>query len=226
MIYMYEPFAHTITKTTVKHLSYITGIAEMTIYQQKHKGQFNYKLNCFFTDKLPRIKKKQEINELIKVSDEVWKFNEHYQLYVSNLGRFKTLDGQFKFANNNKGSLNIIHKNKHHRASDIVFKTFIAGIQNGMHAYPKNRIYNDITADNLFVTSFKKYRLYRTNKGCAKAVYLVDSNNNIVEEYSSTREAGMHLHLDRTNVSRKCNRNYVEDGLMFMWATDYKEVAI
>ena len=32
MIYMYEPFAHTITKTTVNHLSYITGIPEMTIY--------------------------------------------------------------------------------------------------------------------------------------------------------------------------------------------------
>ena len=95
-----------------------------------------------------------------------------------------------------------------------------------MHAYPKNRIYNDISADNLFATSFKKYRLYRINKGCSKAVYLVDSNNNIVEEYSSTREASKHMNLDRTNVSRKCNRNHVEDGLMFMWATDYKEVAI
>ena len=79
-------------------------------------------------------------------------------------------------------------------------------------------------ADNLFQSTLQKYRVYRRNKGVSKPVYLVDSDNKIVEEFASTVEAGKVLFIDRRNIARKCNRRYVSDGLMYMWADEYEKM--
>ena len=64
-------------------------------------------------------------------------------------------NGKFKFGNGCKGVLTVIYKNKKYRAADIVFETFIKNLKSGYHAYPKDSKYNNITADNLFSTTFK-----------------------------------------------------------------------
>lgn len=225
-MYVYEPFSHKTTKTSIEHLHAVTGIPKVTLYHQKLYGRYNHQLRCFLSDTLPRVRKKQMFNEKLDVDSECWKYNAKYDLYVSDLGRFKTSDGAFKFANDNKGSLTIIHNNKRYRASDIVFETFIKNLKTGLHAYPKDSVFNNLSANNLFATTLKKYRVYRRNEGRAKPIYLVDSNNQIVEEYCSTTEAEKHLYIDRRNIARRCNRKYVADGLMFMWASEYKEIAI
>lgn len=224
MVYMYELFNHKITKTSLKHLHHITGIPLITLYQQKLNGTYNYQLRCFFSETLPRSRKKQMFNQKVNLPNEIWKYNSKYDLYVSDLGRFKTNKGQFKFANDNKGALSIIHKNKRYKASDIVFETYIKNLKSGLHAYPKDSVYNNISAKNLFETTLRKYRVYRRNTGCAKAVYLIDDQNNIVEEFISTTEASQHLHLDRRYIARLCNCKCVKDNLMFIWAEDYKRL--
>lgn len=88
-MWIYEPFHHRTTKTTVEHLHNLTGIPKMTIYHQEYNGSYNKKLRCFFSKDIPRIKKKQMLNERIKTEDEYWKYSNKYGLYVSNLGRFK-----------------------------------------------------------------------------------------------------------------------------------------
>ena len=70
----------------------------------------------------------------------------------------------------------------------------------------------------------KKYRLYRKNDGRAKALYLIDSNNEIVEEFSSTVEASSMLFIDRRHIARRCNNRCVNKGLMYMWADEYEEL--
>ncbi|MEJ7321645.1 hypothetical protein WL312_11980, partial [Staphylococcus epidermidis] len=99
MVYMYEPFTHTVTKTDLTHLHNITGIPLNTLWYQKERGTYNDKLKCFFTDTMPRVNKKQVFNERVVAKDEIWKYSEKYDLYVSNLGRMKRPDGKYKFAN-------------------------------------------------------------------------------------------------------------------------------
>lgn len=224
MTYMYEPFTHTVTKTDLSHLHNVIGIPHNTLWYQSKHGIYNDKLRCFFSDTLPRVKKKQEFNEKVVAEDEIWKYSDKYDLYVSNLGRMKTPNGKYKFGNDCKGTLTVVYKNKHYRAADIVYETFIKNLKTGYHAYPKDSQYNNIKADNLFSTTFKKYRLYRKNDGRAKALYLVDSNNEIMEEYASTVEAQKFLHIDRRHIARKCNSRCVSDGLMYMWADEYEEL--
>ncbi|MFW3611341.1 hypothetical protein ACN9U3_03075 [Staphylococcus caprae] len=226
MIYMYEPFGHTVKKTTKQHIMNLIGINSNTLTAQLRFETYNSQLRCFFTKVMPRHKKKQELNEKVKVKNECWKYNDRYKLYVSDLGRFKTAKGVFKTAHNLKGTIYVKTKNKTYRAGDIVYQTFIGNLGNNMHAYPKNSLFDDISANNLFSTTLSKYRLYRRNKGAAKPLYLVDESNNIVEEFSSTTEAQKALFTDRSNIARKCVRNAVENGLMYMWASDYKEIAI
>lgn len=226
MVYMYEPFTHTVTKTTLKHLHHITDIPLNTLCYQKENGVYNEKLRCFFTESLPRLKKKQEFNEKVSPEYEIWKYSDKYDLYVSNLGRMRLPNGKFKFGNGCKGVLTVIYKNKKYRAADIVFETFIKNLKSGYHAYPKDSKYNNITADNLFSTTFKKYRLYRKNDGRAKALYLIDSNNEIVEEFASTVEASSMLFIDRRHIARRCNNRCVNKGLMYMWADEYKRKCV
>lgn len=97
-------------------------------------------------------------------------------------------------------------------------------VKSGYHAYPRDSKYNNITADNLFSTTFKKYRLYRKNDGRAKALYLIDSNNEIVEEFASTVEASSMLFIDRRHIARRCNNRCVNKGLMYMWADEYEKL--
>ena len=85
----------------------------------------------------------------------MWKYSDKYDLYVSNLGRMRLPNSKFKFGNGCKGVLTVIYKNKKYRAADIVFETFIKNLKSGYHAYPKDSKYNNITADNLFSTTFK-----------------------------------------------------------------------
>lgn len=40
----------------------------------------------------------------------------------------------------------------------------------------------------------------------------------------STVEAQKVLFIDRRNIARKCNRRYVSDGLMYMWADEYEKM--
>nr|WLJ25361.1 MAG: nucelotide kinase [Staphylococcus phage HS04] len=213
-----------ITKTDLSHLHNITGIPLNTLWYQKERGTYNDKLKCFFTDTMPRVNKKQEFNERVVAKDEIWKYNEKYDLYVSNLGRMKRPDGKYKFANGCNGISTVIYKNKKYRAANIVYETFIGNLRNGLHAYPKDSRYNNLTADNLFQSTLQKYRVYRRNKGVSKPVYLVDSDNKIVEEFASTVEAQKLLFIDRRNIARKCNRKHVSDGLMYMWADEYEEL--
>ena len=112
MVYMYEPFTHTVTKTDLSHLHNITGIPLNTLWYQKERGTYNDKLKCFFTDTMPRMNKKQEFNERVVAKDEIWKYSEKYDLYVSNLGRMKRPDGKYKFANGCNGISTVIYKNK------------------------------------------------------------------------------------------------------------------
>lgn len=224
MVYMYEPFTHTVTKTELSHLHNITGIPLNTLWYQKERGTYNDKLKCFFTDTMPRVNKKQEFNERVVAKDEIWKYSEKYDLYVSNLGRMKRSDGKYKFVNGCNGISTVIYKNKKYRAADIVYETFIGNLKNGLHAYPKDSRYNNLMADNLFQSTLQKYRVYRRNKGVSKPVYLVDSDNKIVEEFASTVEAGKVLFIDRRNIARKCNRKHVSDGLMYMWADEYEKM--
>ncbi|AKS69777.1 hypothetical protein [Staphylococcus coagulans] len=225
-MYMYQPFNHKITKTTVEHVSYLTDMPKMTIYTQIHRSTYNDKLRCFFSDDLPRARKKKMFNEKVNPDDEYWKYSDKYGLYVSNLGRFKTTDGAFKFPNNNKGYITVILNNHKYRAADIVYETYFKNLKGGYHAYPKDSDYSNITADNLFETTLKKYRVYRRNTGNSRALYLIDKNNRIAEEFVSTTEASRHLFLDRRQISRLCSKNSVRDGHMFMWARDYKECAL
>ncbi len=44
----------------------------------------------------------------------------------------------------------MIQKNKDDGGREIVFKSFIGGIENGMEGYGKNRIQKDMSGDNLF----------------------------------------------------------------------------
>lgn len=224
MIYMYEPFTHTVTKTELSHLHNITGIPLNTLWYQKERGTYNDKLKCFFADTMPRVNKKQEFNERVIAKDEIWKYSEKYDLYVSNLGRMKRPDGKYKFANGCNGISTVIYKNKKYRAADIVYETFIGNLRTGYHAYPKDSRYNNLMADNLFQSTLQKYRVYRRNKGVSKPVYLVDNNNQIVEEFASTVEAQKLLFIDRRNIARKCNRKHVSDGLMYMWADEYEKM--
>ena len=136
----------------------------------------------------------------------------------------KRPDGKYKFANGCNGISTVIYKNKKYRAADIVYETFIGNLRNGLHAYPKDSRYNNLTADNLFQSTLQKYRVYRRNKGISKPVYLVDNNNQIVEEFASTVEAQKLLFIDRRNIARKCNRKHVSNGLMYMWADEYEEM--
>ncbi|PXA15021.1 hypothetical protein, partial [Staphylococcus pseudintermedius] len=142
---------------------------------------------------------------------------------VSNLGRFKTVDGKFKFANDNKGSLNIIANKRRYRAANIVYETFIKTLSPEAHAYPKDSIYYNISVSNLFETTFKNYRVYRRNEGTSKALYLVDSSNNTVEEFVSTTEASAHLNFDRRYIAKLCNKKAVKNDLMFVWVSEYKK---
>ena len=129
MVYMYEPFTHTVTKTDLSHLHNITGIPLNTLWYQKERGTYNDKLKCFFTDTMPRMNKKQEFNERVVAKDEIWKYSEKYDLYVSNLGRMKRPDGKYKFANGCNGISTVIYKNKKYRAADIVYETFIGNLK-------------------------------------------------------------------------------------------------
>ena len=70
MVYMYEPFSHTVTKTELSHLHNITGIPLNTLWYQKERGTYNDKLKCFFTDTMPRVNKKQAFNERVVAKDE------------------------------------------------------------------------------------------------------------------------------------------------------------
>jgi len=221
---MYEPFTHTVTKTDLSHLHNITGIPHNTLWYQSKHGIYNDKLRCFFSDTLPRFKKKQEFNEKVVEEDEIWKYSEKYDLYVSNLGRMKTPNGKYKFGNGCKGVITVIYKNSKYRAADIVYETFIGGLKTGYHAYPRDSRYNNLVADNLFPSTMAKYRLYRRNTGRSKPLYLVDSNNEIVEEFASTVEAQSVLFVDRRHIARRCNSKCVSDGLMYVWADEYEKV--
>ena len=55
MVYMYEPFTHTVTKTDLSHLHNITGIPLNTLWYQKERGTYNDKLKCFFTDTMKEL---------------------------------------------------------------------------------------------------------------------------------------------------------------------------
>ena len=224
MTYMYEPFAHRVSKVSIKKVSQITGISESTLFQQRYKGQYNNKLNCFFTADKPNVKQKRILNQRIQDDHEIWKFNPEYQLYVSNMGRFKTKNGLFKFPNDIHGSLMIIHQHRYIKASDVVYETFIGNLKYNQHAYPKNSLYNDLHVNNLVAMSFEAYRKYRNNQGRSRAVYLIDNNNNIVEEYINTKEASKYLYMDRTKIAKRCNEKMIENGLMFMWKADYHEI--
>ena len=224
MVYMYEPFTHTVTKTDLSHLHNVTGIPHNTLWYQSKHGIYNDKLKCFFSDTLPRFKKKQEFNEKVVVEDEIWKYSEKYDLYVSNLGRMKTPNGKYKFGNGCKGVITVIYKNSKYRAADIVYETFIGGLKAGYHAYPRDSRYNNLVADNLFPSTIAKYRLYRRNTGRSKPLYLVDSNNEIVEEFASTVEAQSVLFIDRRHIARRCNSRCVNNGLMYVWADEYEEL--
>lgn len=221
---MYEPFTHTVTKTDLSHLHNVTGIPHNTLWYQSKHGIYNDKLKCFFSDTLPRFKKKQEFNEKVIADDEIWKYSDKYDLYVSNLGRMKTPNGKYKFGNGCKGVITVIYKNSKYRAADIVYETFIGGLKTGYHAYPRDSRYNNLMADNLFPSTIAKYRLYRRNTGRSKPLYLVDSNNEIVEEFASTVEAQNILFVDRRHIARRCNSKCVSDGLMYVWADEYEEL--
>lgn len=46
---------------------------------------------------------------------------------------------------------------------------------------------------------------------------LIDSNNDIVEEFTSTTEAQNYLYQDRSVIARKCNKRLEENGLTYIW---------
>lgn len=225
MICLYEPFNHNIRKTTIKDLATLIGISKFTLYQHLNKPSYYKKLGCFLLKEKPRITTKRKLNELLNPKDEVWKFNKKYQLYVSNLGRFKNKNNKYKVAHDENGPLMIIHNKKSYKAADIVYQTFIGELKEGHHAYPKNSLSKDINAENLYATTFSDYCSTKRPLCNAKPVLLVDTNNQIVEEFTSTVEAQNALYINRTAIANRCNKRHVENGLTFMWAKDYEVIA-
>lgn len=224
MIYIYEPFNHQIIETTVKDFANQIGISKMTIHQYLYKGMYYQKLGCYLLKEKPNLAKRKLLNEQLNPKQEIWRFNEEYQLYVSNLGRFKSKEHIYKFPSDVHGRITLFQERKAYKAANIVYETFKGNIEAGFHAYPKNGIYNDIKADNLYIATFSEYCSTKRTAGRSKPLYLVDSNNEIVEEFASTVEAQSVLFVDRRHIARRCNSKCVSDGLMYVWADEYEEL--
>lgn len=225
MIYVYEPFNHQIIETTVKDFANQIGISKMTIHQYLYKGMYYQKLGCYLLKEKPTLAKRKILNEQLNPKEEIWRFNEEYQLYVSNLGRFKNKEGIYKFSSDVHGRITLFQEGKAYKAANIVYETFKGNIEAGLHAYPKNGIYNDIKADNLYIATFSEYCSTKRIAGRSKPVMLIDSNNNIIEEFTSTTEAQNYLYQDRSVIARKCNKRLEENGLTYIWAKDYEVMA-
>ena len=81
--------------------------------------------------------KKKTLNEQLNPKEEIWRFNEEHQLYVSNLGRFKSKEGIYKFPSDVHGRITLFQERKAYKAANIVYETFKGNIEAGFHAYPK-----------------------------------------------------------------------------------------
>ena len=112
MIYIYEPFNHQIIETTVKDFANQIGISKMTIHQYLYKGMYYQKLGCYLLKEKPTLAKRKILNEQLNPKEEIWRFNEEYQLYVSNLGRFKSKEGIYKFPSDVHGRITLFQEEK------------------------------------------------------------------------------------------------------------------
>jgi hypothetical protein len=96
--------------------------------------------------------------------------------------------------------------------------------------YRKNGVMSDDTASNLEWIKREKLGKMTGTRSRSKAVAKINKSGEVVEVYSSTREASKKCFLSYTSISNYCNgknkNKYASDGFAYRWDDDivYKRV--
>lgn len=112
-------------------------------------------------------------------------------------------------------------KGREEVAAQMVAITFLGPIPENAVVYHKNQLQTDINVNNLAYITKKELGKMTGASSNRKAVVKLDASGQIVDVYSSAREAGKKNFLSRQTVTDRCNgkvkRGPAPDGYEYAW---------
>lgn len=112
-------------------------------------------------------------------------------------------------------------KGREEVAAQMVAITFLGPIPENAVVYHKNQLQTDINVNNLAYITKKELGKMTGASSNRKAVVKLDASGQIVDVYSSAREAGRKNFLSRQTVTDRCNgkvkKGPAPDGYEYAW---------
>lgn len=228
--YQYDPFRHETKQVDLKDIAYLYDLTISNIRKYIHDARIIRGFNVAVYSHKPTLKDKRLANEKILLDDEVWRYNEALQLFISNYGRVKKKvkgDWQYKMPYDAKGVIYLCVKDNNYRLMDIVYRTFIGAIPEGYCAYSCTNIHNDIFASSLKLMRPHEYlKMQQDNRKSHIQVAVVNPDNDadIYHIYRSTKEASEHEFCGRETMKRWCRSEKVKNHRKYMYIRQNKAI--
>ncbi|MEG2101968.1 MAG: NUMOD4 domain-containing protein [Flavobacterium sp.] len=139
-------------------------------------------------------------------------------------GKTRLMNPYCKKTSNNKRiivRMSINGKSKEEAVIQIVAKTFIGKPPNGCVPYHKNGIQADNYLNNIAYISKIELGRMTGASGRRKTVAKIDANGEMVDFYTSAREAARSNHMSKQTVTSRCNGKcksaFAPDGYAYAW---------
>ena len=119
-------------------------------------------------------------------------------------------------------------KGKEEIVLSLIARTFLGPVPNGCTPYHINGCKTENNIQNIAYISRRELGKMTGAKSRKKSVAKIDSTGNIVDFYSSAREAGEKNHMSGQTVSDycngKCKGTYAPDGYAYAWEDDARSM--
>ena len=119
-------------------------------------------------------------------------------------------------------------KGKEEIVLSLIARTFLGPVPNGCTPYHINGCKTENNIQNIAYISIRELGKMTGAKSRKKSVAKIDSTGNIVDFYSSAREAGEKNHMSGQTVSDycngKCKGTYAPGGYAYAWEDDARSM--
>ncbi|MEG0154538.1 MAG: NUMOD4 domain-containing protein [Lachnospiraceae bacterium] len=166
---------------------------------------------------------------------ETWKdipgYNGKYQADTEGNVRRVYLSGKYRlmtpYRRKMSGSQRLVvkltkdKKQKEEIVIQIVAKTFLGEVPNGYVPYHKNGVQSDNYVNNIGYISRQELGRLTGAQSRRKGVAKIDGTGEVVEFYTSAREAGRKNYMNNQTITDRCNGRcksaFAPDGFAYAW---------
>lgn len=229
MLFLYDPRTNVSRETSNKELMGITENSISTLSKAKIHGRKLRAINCYITDGVAPLKKRQEWYAKESYPDETWlQVNGTKNNYlVSNYGRvkrvYKSVE-RFMLPYQRKGEGNLFVKidGNEIKVGHLVADAFLRKRLPHESVIRKNGIVTDDHAANLRIISKAELGRRTGYKSKSMPVVQIDARTGeIVNEYRSAREAARNYFMSYQAILNRCNGVHSQsDGYIWKFARD------